>query len=114
MNTSDGESLSETEERFLDEHSGTVRRPGAYQDAVAETVRLRATTAMPDIPHAAEVIEALRAAGQSIEPVMVAAFVDNAIIEVPDTDEAYSVREWLERGFDLSPVLALADQLKYD
>jgi hypothetical protein len=107
------ERLTEAEREFLDAHSGTVDRPGAYEEAVARAAYLRATTVMPDVPHIAEVLAALAAADQSTDPVSVTGFVEYGRVEVPGTNETYTVREWLDQGRDPGPVLLLADQQKY-
>jgi hypothetical protein len=107
------DSLTEDERSFLNAYSGTRDRPDLYAKAVAHDAHLRATTTMPDVPHLDEVIAALAAADQNVEPVSVVAFVENGRIEVPGTDEVYTVREWLERGSDPELVLQLADQMKY-
>jgi hypothetical protein len=107
------ERLTKAEREFLDAHSGTVDRPGTYEEAVARAAYLRATTVMPDVPHIAEVLAALAAADQSTDPVSVTGFVEYGRVEVPGTDETYTVREWLEQGRDPGPVLLLADQQKY-
>jgi hypothetical protein len=109
----DEERLTEAEQDFLDAHSGTVDRPGAYEEAVERSEYLLASTVIPDVPHIEEVIAALAGAGQSTDPVSVSGFVEYGRIEVPGTDETYTVREWLEQGRDPGPVLLLADQEKY-
>jgi hypothetical protein len=109
----DEERLTEAEQDFLDAHSGTVDRPGAYEEAVARSECLKATAVIPDVPHIEEVVAALAAAGQSTDAVSVSGFVEYGRVEVPGTDETYTVREWLEQGRDPGPVLLLADQEKY-
>jgi hypothetical protein len=44
---------------------------------------------------------------------MITAFVNNAIIELPNTDKSYTVREWLESGHPPDMVVRLADQVTY-
>ena len=77
---------------LLDAHSCVADRPGAHDAAVAETARLRAVTSMPVLPHIDEVIAVLAVSGQNTEPIWVAAFVDNGLVDVPRTDESCTVR----------------------
>lgn len=109
----DTESLTEAEVGFLDRHSGTTPNPDALRAARAETKRLLATTTTPDVPHVFAVRDALPISSVLYEAVEVAAFVNNARIDDPDTDDTVSVREWLRSGRDPQPVIALADSLHW-
>lgn len=105
--------LSEAERRILDTYSGTSDSAEAYEAALIEQARWRATTEMPTVPHIDEVIAVLAASGQNIEPVAVKSFVDHGVVEVPGTEQSYSVREWLESGRPPDLVMLLADQMQY-
>lgn len=75
---------------------------------------MRATVAMPTVPHIDELLAVLAAAGQNIEPIAVDAFLSHGVVEVPGTDESYTVRSWLESGRPPGPVMRLASHMKYD
>jgi hypothetical protein len=107
-------SLSQHERTILDTFSGTSDDPEPLNQASLRQAQLRATVAMPNVPHIDELLAVLAAAGQNIEPVAVDAFLSHGVVEVPGTDESYTVRSWLESGRPPEPVMQLASHMKFD
>jgi hypothetical protein len=105
--------LTPAERAFLDKYSGTKPNPQALEQARTWTQHALATTKMPDVPHIEAIRDALPGTKDKYEAIRVAAFVDNAMVDDPGTDEPVPARQWLESGRDPAPVLAIATSLRY-
>lgn len=111
--TGDSAPLTPEEVEFLNRYTGTRPNPEALERFRELNRQALETVQMPDLPHIQAICDALPAVPEKYRAIDATAFVDNAQIDVPDSDQVMTVRAWLESGGDLEVVIRLAESLHW-